>query len=129
MKAESLHSGLGNTRMFARLCSCVMIACFLNLALALVMGTLLTGHIPVYGIDPEPSVIGYGVLNAFQINHILLLMASMPAVPAWMLLMIHLLAHGRGTIGKDKNLWLLTIACITGFFYLRQTRAFAWLMD
>lgn len=129
MPSDIVPFELANTKTFARLCSYAIIAWVASLLLALVVGTVQLGHLPVYGVDPDPERIHSMLLNGLQITHLLLSAAVVVAIPAWALLLIHLLSTDRNSLKQHRALWACTIVAIGIYFLIRHTPTFVWLMD
>ena len=118
-------------RLFSKLTSITLMTWAITFILSLSIGTFYIGHIPVYGIDPDPHSLDSFLPDAIQGINLFSFFFSFVAFFAWPLLTIHLLLNKASFSRTEKLLQLSALLSILIFFMFRfiYTDQFAWHFD
>ena len=117
--------------LFLRLSSFVLISWGITFIAGILFGWIHFGHVPQYGVDPDPYSIGSGILNTLQILNLFAFLIGFIALPTWLLLCIDTFLNDRPQLRKYFLLHLFVVASIIIFFYFRQVASphFLWFYD
>lgn len=120
-----------DARLFSKLTSIILISWSSTFLLSLGLGILNLGHLPVYGIDKDPSSINSNLFDAIRLINYISLLFSYFSFIAWPLLMIHLLINRVRFNAGNRWLHLSALASIFLFFSFKYiwTDQFLWWND
>jgi hypothetical protein len=86
--------------------------------LEVAIGTILIGHIPSYGADPDPSSL---YLDIFLIISGLGFILNVCTFPFWLLILLHLIIN---RIPFTKKEYLTILSMLLGIFYFLMLRLY-----
>jgi len=119
---------MGKIRLFAKIASLISPAWFTSFLISLLIGTLKYGHIPKYGVDGDLHGL---ITEVFTFIQLVTGFIGFAAVPAWFLLLTHLLINKITFTKREKLLHLVSIVSLIFFFLFKflWTPQFLWVND
>ena len=132
MNTSTIHTEnlatLKDIRSFAKISSFIPTIWFVSFSLILLTGVLRLGHLPIYFIDKNIDNTFIGILNIISS---LAFIISFIAVPAWILLIIHLLINKVRFTKLEIIFHSLTICSIILFLLFKFVwiSQFLWVND
>ena len=118
-------------KFFARMACFIMMTWAITYLLSFAIGTIYTGHFPVYGIDPDPYLLSSPFLDTIRVINSISFLFSGIAFLAWPLLLAYLIINKVAFSRSDRLLFSVTILAILVFFVFKYicTRQFLWVFD
>jgi len=118
-------------RLFARISAIIPITWLFTFLVTLSIGAFQFGHFPVYGKDPDPSSFNSVLLDVIHFVNLLSFFISFFALPAWIVLTIHLLINKAKFRKTDMVLHISALISLLFFFVLKYvwTTQFLWHND
>ena len=119
IRTENLAT-LKDIRSFAKISSLIPTIWFVSFSLILLIGVLRLGHLPIYSIDKNIDNTFIDILNIISSITFII---SFIAVPAWVLLTMHLLIN-KVRFTKQEIIYHSLAICSIIFFLLFK---FVWI--
>ena len=122
---------MNDIKLYARLSSAFPIIWLVTFFITLLIGTFSFGHIPIYGVDPDPHSLDSLMINSLQIINLISICICFLAVPGWLLLYTHLLINKVKLTRLDIILLVSVLLSLIFFllFNLVWTSQFLWHND
>lgn len=119
---------MNSLKVFSNICSIVIMALVFSFFLILLTGLIKLGHIPNYGIDPDPTNLKIDILNYILAFPLFL---SIIAIPLWFLLHIHFIFNNIYMSKCEISLFSIALVglisiLIVKFYFSSQ---FYWVFD
>ncbi|MGZ5244998.1 MAG: hypothetical protein ACXWDO_05825 [Bacteroidia bacterium] len=123
-----MNNKFTNLRIALKIFSFIPLIAFSGILLMILAGILLLGHVPRYGVDPDPFTLNLDIFGLILICSFTL---SIFIIPFWILIFVHLVIN-RYPFSKSEYFSLISMLLGVLFFVvlkIGQPNILEWVLD